>query len=426
MMIGKGYSDKLLTEEEIEDLVTQALQTWNMSMLRVLVIIPDGTRTMPMPLFFRLFHKLLGSKVAALDYLVALGTHPKMSEEALCRLVGISAQERASQYAKVGIINHRWDLPDTFVTLGTIPAEETRQLSQGMLSLDIPVRVNRMLLDYDVILVCGPVYPHEVVGISGGSKYFFPGIGGPEVIHFTHWLGALITSYAIIGKQLTPVREVIEKAASLVPRPRLYFCSVVNNDGLAGLFIGEPAKNTPGEAWMAAADLSARLHIRYVEQPFHQVLSVIPTMYDDLWTGAKGMYKVEPVVAEGGEVILYAPHISEISYSHGQILAEIGYHVRDYYVKQWDRYKTYPWGLLAHSTHLRGIGTYDAGIEKPRIQVTLATSISREQCEKINLGYRDPAFVHMEEWVDRESEGILWVPHAGETLYRLKEQKEST
>jgi nickel-dependent lactate racemase len=425
MMISRSYTDKLLTKQEIEDLVTQAFQTWDMTKLRVLVIIPDSTRTMPMPLFFRLFHKVLGSKVAVLDYLVALGTHPRMSDEALYRLVGISSQERASQYAKVGIFNHRWDLPDTFVTLGTISTEETRRLSRGMLSLDVPVRINRMILDYDVILVCGPVFPHEVVGISGGSKYFFPGIGGPELINFTHWLGALITSYAIIGKPHTPVREVIEKATSLIPRPRLYFCSVVKNEGLAGLFIGETEENRPGEAWMTAADLSSRLHVRYVEQPFRQVLSVIPTMYDDLWTGAKGMYKVEPVVAEDGEIVLYAPHISEISYSHGNILAELGYHVRDYYVKQWDRFKAYPWGLLAHSTHLRGMGTFESGIEKPRIRVTLATSIPAEKCNGINLGYRDPTSIHQEDWVDRESDGVLWVPHAGETLYRLKEQKEN-
>ena len=91
---------------------------------------------------------------------------------------------------------------------------------------------------------------------------------------------------------------------------------------------------------------------------------------------------MEPVIADGGEVIIYAPHIHEFSVVHGKVIREIGYHVRDYFVKQWDRFKDYPWGVLAHSTHLRGIGTFENGIEHPRIQVTLATGISAEECRQ--------------------------------------------
>jgi hypothetical protein len=146
----------------------------------------------------------------------------------------------------------------------------------------------------------------------------------------------------------------------------------------------------------------------------------MPEMYDDIWTAAKGMYKMEPVIAEGGEVIIYAPHIDEFSYTHGKVLDEIGYHVRDYFVKQWDRFKDYPWGVIAHSTHLRGIGTYEDGVEKPRIKVTLATRISRERCEQLNLDYLDPDTLNLDDWRNREDEGILLVPKAGEMLYRLK------
>ena len=117
-------------------------------------------------------------------------------------------------------------------------------------------------------------------------------------------------------------------------------------------------------------------------------------MYDEIWTGAKGFYKVEPVVADGGEVILYAPHIREIATSHPQI-HEIGYHCRDYFVKQWDAFKDVHWGVLAHSTHLRGAGTYDpaTGEERLRVDVTLATGIPEEVCRAVNLGYRDPATI---------------------------------
>jgi nickel-dependent lactate racemase len=212
---------------------------------------------------------------------------------------------------------------------------------------------------------------------------------------------------------------VIDKAASLIDRPKLCFSLVVKGDQLAGLYIGSPE-----EAYLAAADLSARLHIRWVEKPFRRVLSIIPEMYEDIWTAAKGMYKLEPIIADGGEVIIYAPHINEISYTHGRVLDEIGYHVRDYFLKQWDRFRHYPGGVLAHSTHLRGLGEYDAAtsVETPRIKVTLATRIPEERCRRLNLGYLSPDQINLDEWQHREDPETLVVPKAGELLYRLNRQ----
>jgi len=432
MVTGKGYTDRFLSEREIHNLTAEALARANLDGKRVLVIIPDHTRTAPIPLFFRLFHELLGRRVAALDYLVALGTHQPMSEETLNKLVGVTAAERAEKYRYVRIFNHHWDLPDTFTTIGTIPAAEIEEITGGLMRQDVPVTLNKLIFDYDQLIICGPTFPHEVVGFSGGNKYFFPGIGGPEVINFTHWLGAVITSMKVIGTKHTPVRQVIDRAASFIDRPKLCFSLVVAPDAnshmanpqsairnpqseLAGLFIG-----TPEEAYEHAADLSAKLHIVYVDKPFQRVLSVMPEMYDDLWTAAKGMYKLEPAIADGGEVIIYAPHITEVSYTHGHIIDQIGYHVRDYFLQQWDRFKQYPWGVLAHSTHLRGIGTFEDGVERARIRVTLATGIPEERCGRINLGYMDPASIDPEEWANREDEGILLVRKAGEMLYRVK------
>jgi nickel-dependent lactate racemase len=417
-LIGKSTT-AYLDQENVRGLVAEALEQVDLDGKRVLLIIPDSTRTAPIPLFFRLFHEVLRDRVKTLDCLVALGTHQPMSEAALNQLVGITPQERGTIYADVSLLNHRWDLADTMTTVGTIPEGEIEEITAGMLVQDLPVTLNRLVFDYDQLIVCGPVFPHEVVGFSGGNKYFFPGISGPEVINFTHWLGALMTSYEIIGAGYTPVRAVIDRAASFIDVPKLCFALVVTYEGLAGLYAG-----TPEAAWQAAADLSSRLHIVWVDEPFRRVLSIMPEMYDDVWTAAKGMYKMEPAIADGGEVIIYAPHITEISYTHGHVIDEIGYHVRDYFVKQWPRFINYPWGVLAHSTHLRGIGTYDAqrGIEHPRIKVTLATGISRQRCERINLAYRDPATIDVGEWSNREDEGILVVPKAGEMLYRLKRE----
>jgi len=417
VVIGQVNLETQLTEDEIRGLLSQAFATWDLTGARLLVIIPDGTRSGPTGLFFRMFHELLFEQVSALDYLVALGTHPPLSEADVHRLLGVSAAELSQRYAGVTILNHQWENPNTFRTLGVIPAAETKVLTNSLLSEDVPVSINKLIFDYDQLIICAPVFPHEVAGFSGGNKYFFPGISGPEMIDFTHWLGALLTTRDVIGIADNPVRAVINRAAAFIDLPILYCCQVTHTDGLAGFFIGET-----GIAWCQAVDLSSLVHITYVDQSFQQVLSVLPEMYTDLWTAAKGMYKLDPVIADGGEVILYAPHITEISYTHGRLLDEVGYHVRDYFIQQWNQYKDYPRAVLAHASHLYGSGSYQNSIEHPRIRVTLATGIPQKRCESVNLGYRDPASIHPDAWVGHEDEGLLLVPHAGETLYRLKNQ----
>ncbi|HQK12880.1 MAG TPA: lactate racemase domain-containing protein [Anaerolineae bacterium] len=418
-MIGTGYIDRTLTEAEVREIVAEAFAAHDMTGKRVLFITPDATRSGPLDLMFRVFYEALSGKVAALDYLIALGTHMAMNPAAINRLFGLTPEERAGKYARVNIFNHEWDKPETFKQIGVITADEIEAITGGLMRMDVPVTINKKLWEYDRVIICGPTFPHEVVGFSGGNKYFFPGVAGAEVINFSHWLGAVITSWKVIGTKATPVRAVIDKAASFIDVPKLCFSMVVKgHHDLVGLYFG-----TPEDAYSAAADLSAQHHIIYVEKPFKRVLSVMPELYDDIWTAAKGMYKMEPAVADGGEVIIYAPHINEISYTHGKILDEIGYHCRDYFLKQWDRFKHYPWGVLAHAMHVSGMGEYDAetGTERRRIKVTLATGVPQERCEKVNLGYLDPGSINLDEWENREDEGILLVPRAGEMLYRLKE-----
>jgi nickel-dependent lactate racemase len=283
----------------------------------------------------------------------------------------------------------------------------------------VPVTVNARVFDYDQLVIIGPVFPHEVVGFSGGNKYLFPGIGGPEILNFFHWLGAIITTMGVIGHKWTPVRRVVDRAGALVPTPKLCFALTVHEGGLAGLFAG-----TPEAAWDAAADLSAQHHIVWKDQPFHTILSCAPPMYDDLWVGGKCMYKLEAVLAEGGELIIYAPHIREVSSVHGAVIRQVGYHCRDYFLKQWDRFKHLPWGTLAHTTHVFGQGTYEDGREQARARVTLATGIPEEECQAIHLGFRDWRTLRIEDFQNRESEGVLYVPKAGETLYRLKRDRK--
>src|SRR5512136_2240972 len=119
----------MLTETEIEKIIADHLNSLPLTNKRVLVIIPDATRTMPLPLFFRLIVKHLRQRVTAVDFLVALGTHPPMSEEALLRLVGLTAEEKAAHFADIRLINHAWQDPNALVTIGAIPASEIEHIS---------------------------------------------------------------------------------------------------------------------------------------------------------------------------------------------------------------------------------------------------------------------------------------------------------
>lgn len=415
MAIGQGYDDRILGEDEVRGIVAEAVAGPRLDGKRVLVIIPDHTRTAPIPLMFKTLYAELADRVKALDVIVALGTHPPISMEQIYSLVGIDADEHKASYPKTKFFNHLWKDPDALMCAGTISEDETERISHGLLRLEVRVLVNKMVTEYDHVLVVGPVFPHEVAGFSGGNKYFFPGIAGQETLDFFHWLGALITNPKIIGVKSTPVREVIDACAACITTDKSAFCMVVKGHDLAGLYYG-----TPEDAWSSAADLSDKLHITYKDKPFHTVLSRAPEMYEDIWTAGKCMYKLEPVVAEGGRLIIYAPHVDEISYTHGKVLDQIGYHTRDYYVKQWDKFKHFPWGIVAHSTHVKGIGTYENGVEKPRVEVILATRIPQSRCKQVNLGYMDPDSINIEDYQNKEDQGILYVPKAGETLYRLR------
>ena len=403
-----------LNADQMRDWIATQIPVDDFRGQRVLLIVPDNTRTAPLPVLFPALRALLRPVTRSLDVLVALGTHPPMPQEKIRSMLGIAAADPCSD---VNLYNHAWDNPSELVTIGRLTEAETREISSGVLSMEVPVQINRRIQDYDVALIVGPVFPHEVVGFSGGNKYFFPGISGPELLNFFHWLGALITNVGIIGIQDTPVRRVVDRAARLIPLQRRCLAFVVSTDATPyAMFYG-----TPEEAWRRASEVSGQVHIKRQSRAFRQVLSCAPEMYDELWVAGKCMYKLEPVVADGGELIIYAPHMKEISVTHGHNIERIGYHVRDYFTKQWERFREFPWGVLAHSTHVRGTGTFENGIERPRVQVTVASQIPREVCERINLGYRDPATIDVESFANREDEGVLLVRKAGEHLYRLQD-----
>ena len=408
---------QLLKDDQILETLHQGLDG-RFRNQRILILIPDHTRSLPLPFLFRALVDVLHD-AQQLDFMVALGTHPPLSDESIHKLVGITTEERETIFKYVGLLNHTWDTPSVLTSLGVIRQDEIKQIAgdswHPSLPNEVDIRINKAALEYDQLLILGPTFPHEVVGFSGGAKYLFPGISGPEMINATHWLGALAGVVGTIGVKDTPVRAMIQAAAERLHTPLTLIALVVEGKGLSGLFVGDPLS-----AWNEAATLSAERHIRWCRKPFQRVLSCAPPMYDELWTAAKAMYKIEPAVALDGEVVIYAPHLDVVSHVHGKYIYEIGYHILPYFLKAWERFRKYPLGVLAHSTHLRGSGVMQNGIEKPNVRVTLASGISEADCARLNLGYLDPAKVNVEEWKGRQEDGLLYVPMAGEILYRMQ------
>ena len=192
-MTGKGSTTELLNEVQVYDLCAKAFAERHLENRRILAIIPDNSRTAPIDIMFHVVYKLLAERVRALDFLIALGTHPPMSDEAINKRLGITQAERKTKYPKARFFNHHWKDPNQLKNIGTITEDEVARISKGLMRQNVDVTINKMVFDYDMLMIIGPTFPHEVVGFSGGNKYLFPGIAGQEIIDMFHWLGALIT-----------------------------------------------------------------------------------------------------------------------------------------------------------------------------------------------------------------------------------------
>ena len=411
MLIVRENPDHQIPLEAAADAVREFFDSYPCHGKRILVLVPDHTRFGPVGQLFQMIYGCVAEQVKAIDVLVALGTHRPMTNEEICQRLNM---DHPAEYRQVRLFNHEWQNPETFTTIGKISAAEVYQISEGRFYEEIDVSINKLVFQYDELFIICPVLPHEAVGFSGGHKYIFPGIAEREIINFFHWLSAVITCPRVCGHKWTPPRRIVEKAASFVKIPQKLFSFVWMEEQLKCLHIGEVL-----EAWERTVDIASDLLVTYKKRPFHTILGLVPKMYDDIWVAGKAMYKLEPVLADGGTLIIYAPHITEISYSHGEMIDQVGYHTIEYFLKQMDRFSDIPRGILAHSTNVKGIGTFRKGVEKPRAKVILATGIPRERCEKVNLGYLDPDSVTILDYTNREEEGVLLVPHAGEMLYRL-------
>ena len=389
-VVGRGGADASLSASDLKGILSEALAGVPRG-ARVLAIVPDRTRDDNTHLLMPMASQILETRrIARLDALIAQGTHPPMTDAQKREKIGwgIGALPGLDR-----ILDHQWDRTDQLVTLGELSAERVRELTGGLIAQSVPVQLNSLLSPgrYDLVLVFGATMPHEVAGFAGGAKYFFPGVAGPELTHMTHWLGALATIEQVIGRVDTPTRRMIEAAAALVPAEVISFTSVITRDGAVvrthALFAGSIV-----EAFRRAADVSRQVHIKYTGRKYKRVVALLDKHYDDLWVGGKASYKLGAVIENGGELIIYAPHLNQISATHGKLIEKYGYapleQVRE--MVEWSDELRANLCVAAHLAHVSyGSTIDDAGRVIPRYRITLASAVPEDACRRVNLGYLD-------------------------------------
>jgi nickel-dependent lactate racemase len=415
-VIGTGSATADLSATQLVEIVEQALQPIQRDQ-RILAVIPDKTRDDNTDILFPAAAKLLKDRrVACFDALVAQGTHPPMTVSQKEEKIGCAASKFGN------VFDHQWDRPEALFLLGELPGNQVSRITDGLISNSVPVTINKLLAPgvYDVILVFGATVPHDVAGFAGGAKYFFPGVAGPELTHTTHWLGALAGIENIIGQVETPTRLLIEAAADLLPQHIISLNAVVarQDDGRLrsyALFTGDIR-----EAFRNAAEISSQVHIKYTGRKYKRVVALLDPHYDELWVGGKASYKLGAIIEDGGELIIYAPHLTRISETHGALIEKYGYAplecVRDMLGVSPELRENLC--IAAHLAHVAYAGRTDEhGKVVARYQITMAAGLDEETCRRVNLGYLD--YRRFDPAAFESDPDTLIVKDAGRDLYKV-------
>ena len=419
--IGKGSPESDLSPAQLRETLEQALLRIAPG-ARVLAVIPDKTRDDITDVIFPFAAEILSARqVAQFDALVAQGTHRPMTLEEKRSKVGCGNGASAAVFGE--IFDHQWNDPEELTTIGELSAQEVSRLTNGLLNDAVKVNLNRRLGPevYDVILIFSATVPHEVAGFAGGAKYLFPGVAGPDLTHATHWLGALASIENVIGRVETPTRHMIEAAADFVSAQIITLNSVLTRDDnnrmrTHALFTGDFRS-----AFRAAAEVSKQVHIKYTGRKYKRVVALLDEHYDELWVGGKASYKLGGIIEEGGELIIYAPHLRSISETHGKLIEKYGYapldRVREMVALSSELQNNL--AVAAHLAHVSYAGSRDVtGRVIPRYQITMASALDEETCRRVNLGFMDYRDFRRQDF--ENDPDTLIVDRAGRDLYLVE------
>ena len=418
-VVGQGGAQSDLSPQDMRTILLQALSSIP-PRSAVLAIVADKTRDDNTDVLFPLAADILADRnLRKFDALVAQGTHSPMRESDKRSKLGA----HLAPLPGLGrIFDHDWADPARLVCLGQLGRAQVQQITGNLINDPVDLTVNHLLAPgvYDIVLIFGTTLPHEVAGFSGGAKYFFPGVSGPELTHATHWLGALAGIEKVIGRVETPTRHLFEAAADHVPAEVICLCSVVTREGgrlrTHALFCGDLRQTV-----RRAAAVSRVVHIKYTGRKYKRVVALLERHLNDLWVGGKASYRLGPVIEEGGELVIYAPHLSTISDVHGELIQRYGYApletVRELVQQSQELRKNLC--VAAHLAHVSFAGRRAPdGAIVPRYSIVLASAVAPAACRQVNLGYKDPATFRRGDY--EGDPGTLIVEEAGRDLYLVE------
>lgn len=415
-LIGNGSPESDLSSAELFEIIEKSLEEIP-AKSNVLAIVPDKTRDDNTDLLFPFAAGFLNQKkIEKLDALIAQGTHPPMTTLEKRSKLGVGDGETILGFGQV--FDHQWNDLNELITIGELSSKKVSEITNGLFEKPIRLSINKLLApgNYDYVLIFGGVVPHEVAGFAGGAKYFFPGVSGAELTNATHWLGALSGIENTIGRIETPVRHLIETAADFIQPKIICFSSVLtrnaeNRPQIHALFAGDFRGS-----FRRAAEISAKVHIKYTGRKFKRVVAILDRHYDELWTGGKASYKLGGIIETGGELVIYAPHLRCISDTHGAAIEKYGYAPVGKIKKMIAESGELEANLCvaAHLAHVAFAGREDDD-SSPRFQISLASQIGEEICRKVNLGYLSPENFEREKY--ENDDDILIVENAGRDLY---------
>ena len=305
LYFAEGSKDRTISPEEVRRALNSVFDSLGKKK-RVLAIPPDFTRfnSYAGPITEMVYDRF-GD--ALTDIMPALGTHSPMTESQIERMFG----HVPHSLFRV----HDWR--NDVVTVGEVPSEYVRKISEGRVSYPWPAQVNRLLLDpsFDLILSIGQVVPHEVIGMANYTKNIFVGVGGADGINRSHYLGATYGMERIMGRADTPVRAVMEYAREhfIGSLPILYIQTVLAKNfstgqmELKGLFIGDDS-----ECFRLASRLSLETNFNMVERPIRKCIVYLdPEEFKSTWLGNKAIYRTRMALADGADLIIVAPALKE-------------------------------------------------------------------------------------------------------------------
>jgi nickel-dependent lactate racemase len=420
ILFGTGSSDTTLSPREAREALFVSLDRLG-KRKRVLAIPPDFTRIHSQAgCLTEWVWEYYGNRLT--DILPAIGTHHPMTEAEIRIMFG----------SIPGELFRIHDWKQGFTTLGEVPADFVRDVSEGKLDFSIPIQVDRLISSgsHDLILSIGQIVPHEVIGMAGYNKNIFIGTGGAEAIHKTHFLGAVYGMERMMGRVETPVRQVLNYGSRNFSGrlPIVYIMTVVGKDHhgnpvLRGLFIGDGE-----ECFHQAAALSLQVNLQILGNPVRKVVVYLdPSEFKSTWLGNKSIYRTRMAIEDGGELIILAPGLSGFGEDKriDRLIRKYGYvgtpRVLELIRTQEELRQSL--GTAAHLIH---------GSSEGRFTVTYCPGLlTRQEVEGVNFRYADihamttrynPTALKEGFNTLEDGETVFFISHPGLGLWTCRER----